>query len=367
MITSGMTITIIFQRTFMLFMNPNRYRCMNKRWVKRVILSRGAVDWRRQNGKNGMLPKHSGVWMRRNAYYAVICAALIVTASAVAVSVTRYLSARMYAPPRAGAVQDVARAERPASTLPPEQWINVFSPASGMKVPARTDNVKGTDSPSAAAPGTVYALVGTIVASDPESARAILWADGMREPHMYRLRQEVEPGVTLVKIEREAAWLQRGKSREKLDLLPVGSKVRIAAAPAAPGAAMGTAPSPTAGQAAGGTDLRVTRIGENTFSMDEAGLNQLTSNFNQFMTQVRMIPYFEGNKNSGYRLAAIRPGTAFEKLGFAGGDVIQAINGIDLTSPERMFTIFQNLKDEKRVAVNVLRQGKKTTLTYEIR
>jgi general secretion pathway protein C len=236
-----------------------------------------------------------------------------------------------------------------------------------MKVPARTDNVKGTDSPSAAAPGTVYALVGTIVASDPESARAILWADGMREPHMYRLRQEVEPGVTLVKIEREAAWLQRGKSREKLDLLPVGSKVRIAAAPAAPGAAMGTAPSPTAGQAAGGTDLRVTRIGENTFSMDEAGLNQLTSNFNQFMTQVRMIPYFEGNKNSGYRLAAIRPGTAFEKLGFAGGDVIQAINGIDLTSPERMFTIFQNLKDEKRVAVNVLRQGKKTTLTYEIR
>ena len=305
--------------------------------------------------------------MRRNAYIAVICLALAVTAGAAAVSVTRYLSARMYVPPRAGAVRDAASPDRPAATMPPEQWINVFSPASGMKAaPAPA----ATDAAAPEAPKSVYALVGTITSSDPDAARAILWAEGMREPKMFRLRQEVEPGVTLVKIDRDAAWLLRGQAREKLDLLPVGSKVRIAAPPAAPGAALGAgAPALAAAlpQSAAGTDLKVTRIGENTFSMDEAGLNQLTGNFNQFMTQVRLIPYFEGNKNSAYRLAAIRPRTAFEKLGFAGGDVIQAINGVDLTSPERMFTIFQNLKDEKRVAVNVLRQGKKTTLTYEIR
>lgn len=306
--------------------------------------------------------------MRRNAYIAVIFLALAVTAGAVGVSVTRYLSARMYAPPRAGAVGEAAPRDRPAATLPPEQWINIFSPSSGMKAPAVA--AAGPEASAPEASKSVFALVGTITSSDPDAARAILWAEGMREPKMFRLRQEVEPGVTLVKVERDAAWLLRGEAREKLDLLPVGSKVRIAAPPAAPGAALGagaSSPAPASPPAASGTDLRVTRIGENTFSMDEAGLNQLTSNFNQFMTQVRLIPYFEGNKNSGYRLAAIRPGTAFEKLGFAGGDVIQAINGVDLTSPERMFTIFQNLKDEKRVSVNVLRQGKKTTLTYEIR
>jgi type II secretion system protein C len=273
----------------------------------------------------------------------------------------------MYAPPRQGASRDVSRPERAGATMPPEQWINVFSPSSGMKAAARPE--AGPESQAPEAPKSVYALVGTIVSSDPDAARAILWAEGMREPKMFRVHQDVEPGVSLVKVEREAAWLLRGKVREKLDLLPVGSKVRIAAAPAAPGAVIGAgggAPAPVPAQSAG-PDLKVTRIGENTFSMDEAGLGQLTGNFNQFMTQVRLIPYFEGNKNSGYRLAAIRPGTAFEKLGFAGGDVIQAINGVDLTSPERMFTIFQNLKDEKRVSVNVLRQGKKTTLTYEIR
>jgi type II secretory pathway component PulC len=66
-------------------------------------------------------------------------------------------------------------------------------------------------------------------------------------------------------------------------------------------------------------------------------------------------------------MAALRPGSAFAQLGFQGGDIIQRINDVELTSPEKMYTIFQNLKDEKHVTVDILRQGKKSTLTYEIR
>ncbi len=32
-----------------------------------------------------------------------------------------------------------------------------------------------------------------------------------------------------------------------------------------------------------------------------------------------------------------------------------------------MYTIFQNLKDEKQVTVDIIRQGQKNTLKYEIR
>ena len=48
-------------------------------------------------------------------------------------------------------------------------------------------------------------------------------------------------------------------------------------------------------------------------------------------------------------------------------DIIQRVNDVELTSPEKMYTIFQNLKDEKRMTVDILRQGRKNTLTYEIR
>jgi general secretion pathway protein C len=111
----------------------------------------------------------------------------------------------------------------------------------------------------------------------------------------------------------------------------------------------------------------VEKLSGNAYALDEAGVNQLSGNFNQFMTQVRLVPFFEGNRPGGYRVAGIRPGTTFERLGFQTGDVIQSVNQIDLNSPEKLYTIFQNLKDERKVAVNVLRAGQKTTLTYEIR
>ena len=190
----------------------------------------------------------------------------------------------------------------------------------------------------------------------------------MKEPKAFREKEEVEPGAFLSSVERDKVWLTRGAEREMIELLPVGSKGRASrprpprAAKAAPGApqAAGTA-SPPAG------DIRVTRLADNRYSIDEAGVTQLTTNINQYMTQVRLIPFFDGNKSAGYRIAAIRPGTTFEQLGFQGGDVLQQVNGLDVSSPEKLYTIFQSLKDEKKVSVNILRQGQKNTLMYEIR
>jgi general secretion pathway protein C len=177
-------------------------------------------------------------------------------------------------------------------------------------------------------------------------------------------------GGSLSSVERDKVWLTRGSEREMLEILPVGSKTRSSLSPpaaglktGAPGPPQAAATSPS--QAVG--DIRVERLADNRFSIDEAGVSQLITNINQYMTQVRLVPYFEGNKAAGYRFAAIRPGTTFEQLGFQGGDVLQQVNGLDISSPEKLYTIFQNLKDEKKVSVNILRQSQKNTLTYEIR
>lgn len=303
--------------------------------------------------------------MQRSAFFGALAISIAVVAASAAFSATRWMSARRYSPPRATEAR-LPPPQGAAALLPFEKWVNIFSPSSGMVIASK--DTGGKPEAAAGAPKTVYALIGTITSDERDARRAIVWAEGMKEPRVLRERQELEPGVRLSRIEREFVFLARGKEREKLDLLPVGSRVRIAAPPVAPSVAAGQPPpSSSPAVSAGGADIRVTRIGENTFSMDEAGVSQLTSNFNQFMTQVRLIPYFEGSRNAGYRVAAIRPGTAFDKLGFQGGDVIQAVNNTDLSSPERIYTIFQNLKDQKRVSVNVLRQGQKTTLTYEIR
>jgi general secretion pathway protein C len=308
-----------------------------------------------------------GEWMRKPVHLAILGVSIVVVAGSLGMTLTRYLSLRTYAP-KSAARPAAAPAERVVPTSPPEQWTNLFAPAQGMNIPSRIPaaNAKSVSQ----APRSAFVLVGTIVSSTPAARRAILWADGMTLPKAFREKEEVEPGAFLSSVERDRVWLTRGGEREMLEILPVGSKARASLSPpaagqrsAAPGApqAAGTSPSQPPG------DIRVERLADNRFAIDEAGVAQLSGNINQFMTQVRLIPFFEGNKSAGYRIAAIRPGTTFERLGFQGGDVLQQVNGLDLSSPEKIAAIFQNLKDEKKVSVNILRQGQKNTLTYEIR
>ena len=304
-----------------------------------------------------------GEWMQKRVYLSVLGISIVVAAGSLGVTLTRYLGLRAYspkAPPGAAAA-----AGKTVATPSPEQWNNLFAPEQGMKLPSKlpTANAK------AVAPRTAFVLIGTIDSSSPDARRAILWANGMTLPKAFREKEEVEPGAFLSSVERDKVWLTRGADREMLEILPVGSKVRASLSPPVAGQ-KSAAPGPP--QAAGDSsppagDIRVTRLADNRYSIDEAGVAQLTGNINQFMTQVRLIPFFEGNKSAGYRIAAIRPGTTFEQLGFQGGDVLQQVNGLDVSSPEKLYTIFQNLKDEKKVSVNILRQGQKNTLTYEIR
>jgi hypothetical protein len=84
------------------------------------------------------------------------------------------------------------------------------------------------------APRTSFVLVGTIASSSPASRRAILWANGMKEPKAFRETEEVEPGAFLASVERDKVWITRGKEREKLEILPVGSHGRPAATAARP-------------------------------------------------------------------------------------------------------------------------------------
>ena len=76
------------------------------------------------------------------------------------------------------------------------------------------------------APRSAFVLVGTIGSSSPAMRRAILWANGMKEPKAFREKEEIEPGAFLASVERDKVWISRGKEREKLEILPVGSPGR---------------------------------------------------------------------------------------------------------------------------------------------
>ena len=181
--------------------------------------------------------------MRKPVCLVILGISIVVSAVSLGVTLTRYLGLRAYSPK--GAAQAAASpAGRDVPATPPEQWNNLFAPGDGMKMASRLPAANAKT--ASQAPRTTFVLVGTIVSSTPSVRRAVLWSSGMKQPKAFREKEEVEPGAFLSSVERDKVWITRGNEREKLEILPVGSRVRptVTAAPTVAPSVAGAATLP---------------------------------------------------------------------------------------------------------------------------
>ncbi|MBP2687886.1 MAG: Type secretion system protein [Deltaproteobacteria bacterium] len=192
--------------------------------------------------------------MRKPVYLGVLGISIVVAAVSLGVTLTRYLGLRAYSPK--GTAQATATPAGPAvPAAPPEEWKNLFAPVDGMNLASRLPAANASS--ASQAQRSNFVLVGTIVSSRPSARRAVLWANGMKEPKAFREKEEVEPGAILASVERDKVWILRGKEREKLEILPVGSRARptaTAASTVPPPGSSAARPSPDKAQAMGTPD-----------------------------------------------------------------------------------------------------------------
>ncbi len=93
-----------------------------------------------------------------------------------------------------------------------------------------------------------------------------------------------------------------------------------------------------------------------------AALNDPT----RLMTQAQAVPYLADGKLDGFRLH-VMPVGFFDKIGLRTNDVVQRINGVELRDPGMLLSLFQQLRNENMVRVDLVRNSQRQTLTYEIR
>ena len=206
---------------------------------------------------------------------------------------------------------------------------------------------KGPSNGQAAAESTSFRLIGTV---EGETFSGAVLEDPCGIQTFYRLHEKLSDGFQIVKIQRERITLKRpsGGTAE----LQVVDDARIVNV-SKPG---GTPPG-------GG----VRKVGEGRFMVDQQAVAETTENMNQILTQARALPYMEGGKTTGFRISEIVPGSIYERIGIQNGDVIQKINAMDVDDPAKFFQLYQGLKDEKSVSIDVMRGGQRQTLNYEIR
>lgn len=122
--------------------------------------------------------------------------------------------------------------------------------------------------------------------------------------------------------------------------------------------------SPAAEPAIPGQGIK--KAGENRFVIDQKEVQNALSNMEQLYTDIRAVPNFAGGKVLGMKILSVKQGSIFDKLGLQRGDILERINGQEL-DVKRGFEIFNQLKDEKRLVLDVVRQGANQTVEYEIR
>ena len=289
----------------------------------------------------------------RPALIALNLALLAMSAFFAARIVSATIAARLVGPsPRVAATAGTAS---PADAIEPESAYAVIaerdvfnavkragaepSVSSGSEPFKRTDlNVK---------------LWGTALAHDPALSYAIIEDQAARRQLLYRVGDTVLEVATLARVEWDRVILSRDGGEEVLEI----SSARASGKDAAPASA--------GAPAAGGERIRKTA--DNKFLIDRRELESTVANINEVFTQARAVPFFENGKTVGFRVFAIKPGSVFEKIGLQNGDVINRVNGVELTDPTKAISLFTELQNEGHIAVDLQRNKQAKNFSYEIR
>ena len=206
-------------------------------------------------------------------------------------------------------------------------------------------------------------LLGTVVQVNGKRSFAIIQDTGTREQKIHFVGDEIREGTVITSVTRNRVVLLRNGLEEILEKDEEPSEspaaVRSRARPTRTAKARTTAK----GQEA----VTVRKVGDNNFVMDRREVEGVLQDFNKMLTQIRVVPHFADGKPDGFKIFNIRPGSLFASLGMVNGDIIKRVNGLDITGPEQALQMFQQLRDESQVTVDLERFRKNLTLQYEIR
>lgn len=146
--------------------------------------------------------------------------------------------------------------------------------------------------------------------------------------------------------------------------LPPGAAVPVPGAGRAPGAPV----RPTPAAMAGGAEAPgVKKVGDGVYNLERSNVNEKLKDVSTLGTQVRIVPNYRGGKYEGFRMIGMGGGSLFSDIGFLNGDIVQAINGERIDSPNKALALYEALKNKARMTVLIERDGQPKTLRYTIR
>lgn len=209
----------------------------------------------------------------------------------------------------------------------------------------------GTGSPPSRAPlnlASKLKLLGVVI-GDRGGVSAIVEELSSKHQLFLRLHDQIPEVGEISEIRRDGIVVSQGDQQEFLKLATSEIEKPLSA-PVTTGAAGVPVP---------GSPVR--RV------LDRRDIEQAMGDLPKLLSQARAVPYLVNGAMNGFRLDYIAPSSFYEKIGFKYGDVLQQVNGVNIRDPGTMLTLFQQLRNEKTVKLDVLRNNQRTAMTFDIR
>lgn len=203
---------------------------------------------------------------------------------------------------------------------------------------------------------TSIRLLGTATSME-DRAFAIVENQTTQSQGLYREGDLIAPGILLVQVAWDRITIEREGKRETL-LLPKDLPTPTSSSPLVPVSA----------RADTNTQEGVQRMAQDSYHIDRREVDHAINNLSELFTQVRAVPYApQEGVTQGFRLFQIKPDSLIDRIGLKNGDVIQRVNGVEISNPSTAFQLLQDLQGHSQIRVDVLRNQQPTSLSYEIR
>lgn len=210
-------------------------------------------------------------------------------------------------------------------------------------------------------------LMATSVASEERWSTATIANTSEGKQGMYIFGEVIPGGGPIVRIgSQHVDFRNNGAGRiERILLDGATPPPVVAAAPSTAG--VKTEPATPDGEFAAAVDKGVKKIDDTHYEIDRGLVDRALGDPTVVARAARIVASIKDGKPNGFKLYAIRPNSVFAKLGLQNGDTLHAVNGFEMTSPDKALEVYTKVKSASNLSINITRRGKPQQMEYTIK
>ena len=205
-------------------------------------------------------------------------------------------------------------------------------------------------------------FTGVIFGGTKQTSLVLLESTATKQADTFLLGDAVPGDAKIVDITKDRVYFERNACPEYLELLqPELPKKRVAGAPK-----RNQAPRALGGNETTFREDGFERAGNNVAVTRQWVDKALTVDFAKTLQDAKASPNMVGNEVKGFVLTRIRPDSVYEKMGLQDGDVIEAINGIELNDAARAIQTLNAMRNEGNIELQVKKASSGQSSTAKI-